>query len=53
MAGSAAYEAGRFAEAARHWKQLLPQLPPASDRHAELAAAVARAERRAAVTLPR
>lgn len=52
MAGSAAYEQRRYAEAARHWKLLLAQLVPASERHVELAAAIERAERRAAVALP-
>jgi len=53
MAGSVAYEEGRFADAVRYWKQLLADLAPGSDRHAELSEAVARAERKAAVTLPR
>lgn len=44
MAGSAAYEVGEYAAAARHWQQLLPQLQGAPQRHAELAAAIARAE---------
>jgi cytochrome c-type biogenesis protein CcmH len=53
MAGSVAYEEGRYADAARYWKQLLADLAPASDRHSELSEAVARAERKASVTLPR
>ncbi len=53
MAGSVAYEEGRYADAVRYWKQLLADLTPGSDRHAELSEAVARAERKAAVTLPR
>jgi cytochrome c-type biogenesis protein CcmH len=53
MTGSVAYEEGRYADAARAWKQLLADLPPGSDRHAELSTAVARAERKAAVTLQR
>lgn len=53
MAGSAAYEEGRYGDAARHWKELLSDLVPGSERHAELSAAVARAERKAAVSLPR
>lgn len=53
MAGSAAYADGRYADAARYWKELLSGLPPGSERHTELSAAVARAERRAAVSLPR
>ena len=43
MAGSAAYEAGDFARAARHWNQLLAQLPPGSPEHAQLTAALLRA----------
>lgn len=53
MAGSAAYELGQYADAARRWKELLSGLPADSERHDELAAAVARAERKAAVTLSR
>ncbi len=53
MAGSVAYEEGRYADAVRYWKQLLADLTPGSERHSELSAAVARAERKASVTLPR
>jgi cytochrome c-type biogenesis protein CcmH len=53
MAGSAAYEEGRYADAARYWKELLAGLTPGSERHMELSTALARAERKAAVTLPR
>ena len=53
MAGSAAYAEGRYADASRYWKELLAGLTPGSERHAELAEAVARAERKAAVSLPR
>jgi cytochrome c-type biogenesis protein CcmH len=53
MAGSAAYADGRYAEAVRYWKELLAGLTPGSERHAELSAAVARAERKASVSLPR
>lgn len=53
MAGSAAYAEGRYADAVRYWKELLSDLTPGSDRHAELSAAVARAERKASVSLPR
>jgi cytochrome c-type biogenesis protein CcmH len=53
MAGSAAYGEGRYAEAVRYWKELLAGLTPGSERYAELAAAIERAERKAAVTLPR
>ncbi len=51
MAGSAAYAEGRYSDAVRHWRSLLAQLPAASEPHQELSAAVARAERRAAVAL--
>ena len=44
MAGSAAFEERDYAAAARHWRALLAQLPPASAEHRELAAAVARAD---------
>lgn len=53
MAGSAAYADGRYAEAARYWKDLLGQLPAGSARREDLASAIARAERKAAVALPR
>jgi cytochrome c-type biogenesis protein CcmH len=53
MAGSVAYEEGRYPDAVRYWKQLLADLTPGSDRHSELSEAVARAERKASVTLPR
>jgi cytochrome c-type biogenesis protein CcmH/NrfG len=46
MAGSAAYEAHEYASAARYWRQLLALLDAGSAAHSELAAAVARAERR-------
>jgi cytochrome c-type biogenesis protein CcmH len=52
MAGSAAYEAGDFRGAARYWQQLLALLPADSSEHAELAAAIARAEQRARFSLP-
>jgi len=52
MAGSAAYEKGRYADAVKHWKLLLATLAPQSDRQQELAAAIERAERLAAVSLP-
>ncbi len=52
MAGSAAYERGDFAAAARHWKALLAQLAADSHAHGELAAAVARAERKATGRAP-
>lgn len=53
MAGSAAYAEGRYADAVRYWKELLADLSPNSERYGELADAVARAERKAAVSLPR
>lgn len=52
MAGSAAYEAGDFRAAADHWRRLLAQLAPATPEHAQLAAAIERAERRARFALP-
>jgi cytochrome c-type biogenesis protein CcmH len=45
MAGSAAYEQREFARAADYWRQLLAQLRQGTQPHAELAAAIARAER--------
>jgi cytochrome c-type biogenesis protein CcmH len=45
MAGSAAYEQRDFAGAADHWRRLLPQIADGTRQHAELAAAIARAER--------
>jgi cytochrome c-type biogenesis protein CcmH len=52
MAGSAAYEQGDYAAALRYWQTLLAALDEGSRAHAELTAAIARAERRAKVTLP-
>jgi cytochrome c-type biogenesis protein CcmH len=48
MAGSAAYERRDFTGAADHWRRLLPQLREGTRPHAELAAAIARADRLAA-----
>lgn len=48
MAGSAAFEAGEFASAAHHWRELLPQLAEGSRERTELAAAIRRADERAA-----
>ena len=48
MAGSADYERRDFAGAAGYWRRLLPQLREGTQPHAELAAAIARAERLAA-----
>ena len=53
MAGSAAYAEGRYADAVRYWKELLSGLTPGSERYSELSAAVAGAERKASVALPR
>jgi cytochrome c-type biogenesis protein CcmH len=52
MAGSAAYERRDFARAADYWRQLLPQIPEDTPPYQELAAAIARAERLAATSLP-
>lgn len=48
LAGSAAFEQGRYTEAANYWKELLAQVPAGAPMHAPLVAAIARAERRAA-----
>jgi cytochrome c-type biogenesis protein CcmH len=53
MAGSAAYEAADFRAAARYWRQLLVQLPAGSTEHAQLAAAIERAEQKARIALSR
>lgn len=52
MAGSAAYEARDFRAAADYWRRLLAQLAPAAPEHAQLAAAIERAERQARLALP-
>lgn len=44
MAGSAAFEDGRYADSVRYWNELLAQLRPGSQKHSELSAAVARAQ---------
>jgi cytochrome c-type biogenesis protein CcmH len=44
LAGSAAYEAREYGAAARHWRGLLAQLPPASAERRDLDAAIARAD---------
>ncbi len=49
MAGSAAFEAGEYAEAVRYWGDLLAQLAPASQERAELEAAIRRADERRAL----
>ena len=51
--GSAAFGAGRYAVSVKYWSELLAQIPPGSDRHQQLSAALERARRRAAVSLPR
>ena len=49
MAGSAAFEAGEFAAAARYWRDLLARMPPGNGAYRELGSAVARAEAQAIV----
>lgn len=52
MAGSAAYGQGDYASALRFWRPLLATLKPQSQSHAELAAAIERAERLVRITIP-
>jgi len=52
MAGSAEYGRGDYASALRFWRPLLAALEPGSQARAELAVAIARAERLAATTIP-
>jgi cytochrome c-type biogenesis protein CcmH len=52
MAGSAEYEQGDYSAAARYWRMLIVTLEPGSQAHAELAAAIARAERLALLAVP-
>jgi len=52
MAGSAAYERRDFRMAATYWKDLLAHMTPGTPAYAELATAIERAERRAALSLP-
>ena len=47
MAGSLAFEEGRYADCARYWRALLGVLPAGSQRYRELTVAVQRAEQRA------
>jgi cytochrome c-type biogenesis protein CcmH len=47
MAGSLAYEQGRYADSARYWGELLALLPQGSPRRQELSLAIQRAEQRA------
>jgi cytochrome c-type biogenesis protein CcmH len=52
MAGSAAYERRDYRMAATYWQDLLAHMTPGTPAYAELATAIERAERRAALTLP-
>jgi cytochrome c-type biogenesis protein CcmH len=52
LAGSAAWEAGAFALAVKHWRRLLLQIPDGSPRHVQLSTAIERAEQRARFALP-
>lgn len=52
MAGSAAYERRDFAAAAHYWRSLLPHLQAGTQLHRELSAAIERADRLAATSLP-
>jgi cytochrome c-type biogenesis protein CcmH len=46
MAGSLAFEEGRYADCVRHWRALLGLLPAGSQRHRELTLAIQRVEQR-------
>ena len=52
IAGSAEYEQGDYAAALRYWQPLLAALEPGSKPHTELAAAIARTERLAKISIP-
>ena len=52
MAGSVEYAQGDYASALRFWRPLLATLEPGSQAYIELAAAIARTERLAAMALP-
>lgn len=52
LAGSAAWEAGDFPSAVRHWQRLSQQLKPDDPRSAELERAIAQAQRRSSLSLP-
>lgn len=52
LAGSAAWEVRDFAKAAMYWKRLLEVIPAGEARHAELKAAIQRAEQQARFALP-
>jgi cytochrome c-type biogenesis protein CcmH len=47
LAGSLAYEQGRYADSAGYWRELLGLLPQGSPRRQELGLAIQRAEQRA------
>jgi cytochrome c-type biogenesis protein CcmH len=47
MAGSLAFEEGRYGDSAKYWRELLAILPAGSQRQRELTVALERAERRA------
>jgi cytochrome c-type biogenesis protein CcmH len=53
MAGSAAYEDGRYGDAARYWGELLPQLRAGTRRYTELATAIERARQMAEMSANR
>lgn len=52
LAGSAAWEAGEFAQTVVYWRRLLAQIPEGSPRHVQLSTAIQRAEQRARFALP-
>ena len=52
LAGSAAWEARSYEDAARYWQRLLAQLPASSPRRVELSQAIDRAQRQALLALP-
>ena len=53
MAGSLAFEEGRYGDSAMYWRELLAILPAGSQRHRELTVALDRAERRAEAAVAR
>lgn len=52
LAGSADYEAQRYADAAAHWRRLRNGLAATDPRREQLATAISEAERRARLSLP-
>jgi cytochrome c-type biogenesis protein CcmH/NrfG len=52
LAGSAAWEAQDFGNAAAYWTRLLAQIPRESPRHEQLSLAIQRAQQRAKLSLP-